>query len=143
MYILGLNAFHGDSSACILKDGVLIAAAEEERFLRIKHWAGFPEESIKWCLQEAGIELDDINHIAINQNPKANLIKKVLYTLSNRPSFQMLFDRYKNKKKTLKYQNSYFKKLSWELNSEVKFMRLSTILRICHLLFTYHRLMMQ
>ncbi len=99
MYILGLNAFHGDSSACILKDGVLIAAAEEERFLRIKHWAGFPEESIKWCLQEAGIELDDINHIAINQNPKANLIKKVLYTLSNRPSFQMLFDRYKNKKK--------------------------------------------
>ena len=78
MYILGLNAFHGDSSACILKDGVLIAAAEEERFLRIKHWAGFPEESIKWCLQEAGIELDDINHIAINQNPKANLIKKSL-----------------------------------------------------------------
>ena len=50
MYILGINAFHGDSSACLLKNGVLIAAAEEERFRRIKHWAGFPSESIQWCL---------------------------------------------------------------------------------------------
>ena len=46
MYILGLNAYHGDSSACIYKDGVLIAATEEERFRRIKHWAGFPSEAI-------------------------------------------------------------------------------------------------
>ena len=54
-YVLGINSFHGDASACIIKDGVLLAAAEEERFLRIKHWAGFPKESIKYCLDEAGI----------------------------------------------------------------------------------------
>ena len=60
MYILGLNIFHGDSSACLLCDGKLIAAAEEERFRRVKHWAGFPSESIKWCLSEANIGLNEI-----------------------------------------------------------------------------------
>ena len=55
MYILGINAYHGDSSACIIKDGEFIAAAEEERFRRIKHWAGFPSEAINYCLEEAGI----------------------------------------------------------------------------------------
>jgi carbamoyltransferase len=57
-YILGINSFHGDASACILKDGVLLAAAEEERFLRVKHWAGFPKQSISYCLREAGISMD-------------------------------------------------------------------------------------
>ena len=71
MYILGINAFHGDSSACLIKDGFLFAAAEEERFRRIKHWAGFPSEAIKWCLLEAGINLEDINHVALNQDVKA------------------------------------------------------------------------
>ena len=68
MYILGLNAFHGDSSACLIRDGVMIAAAEEERFRRIKHWAGFPSEAIRYCLAEAGIGLADLDHIAINQD---------------------------------------------------------------------------
>lgn len=81
MYLLGLNAFHGDSSACLLKDGVLIAAAEEERFLRIKHLAGFPSEAIRWCLLEAGINLEDIQHVAINQDTKANLGKKIIFLI--------------------------------------------------------------
>ena len=51
MYILGINAYHGDSSACLLKDGNLVVAVEEERFNRIKHWAGFPAEAIKFCLK--------------------------------------------------------------------------------------------
>jgi len=55
MNILGINAFHGDSSACLIRDGVIVAAAEEERFRRVKHWAGFPSEAIAWCLKEAGI----------------------------------------------------------------------------------------
>ena len=76
MFIIGVNAFHGDSSACLLKDGLLIAAAEEERFRRIKHWAGFPSEAIRWCLLEAGINLEDVQHIALNQDAKANLGKK-------------------------------------------------------------------
>jgi carbamoyltransferase len=57
MIILGINAYHADSSACILKNGELIAAVEEERFERIKHWAGFPAQSIKYCLSEAGVSI--------------------------------------------------------------------------------------
>ena len=98
MYIIGINAYHGDSSACILKDGKLLAAAEEERFNRIKHWAGFPVESIRYCLEEAGIELSQVEHVAINTNPKANMFKKVTYTLKNRPNLKMVLDRIKNKK---------------------------------------------
>ena len=59
MYILGINAYHGDSSACILKDGIVIAASEEERFKRIKHWAGFPSEAIKFCLEAAAISVSE------------------------------------------------------------------------------------
>lgn len=101
MYILGLNIFHGDSSACLFCDGKLIAAAEEERFRRVKHWAGFPSESIKWCLSEANIGLNDINHISINQDPKANILKKIIYTMLKRPSLKMLLGRFQNKHKRL------------------------------------------
>ena len=60
MYILGVNAFHGDSYACMIQDGKIIAAAEEERFRRIKHWAGFPSQAIAYCLKEAGIDLSQL-----------------------------------------------------------------------------------
>jgi len=76
MIIVGINAYHGDSSAAIVVDGKLIAAAEEERFRRVKHWAGFPSEAIKYCLSEAGVKVEDIDHIALNRNPTANLLKK-------------------------------------------------------------------
>jgi len=101
MFIIGINAFHGDSSACLLKDGRLIAAAEEERFRRIKHWAGFPSEAIRWCLLDAGINLEDVQHIALNQDVKANLGKKIMFTLSKRPSLKVLFDRFQNRRKRL------------------------------------------
>jgi carbamoyltransferase len=74
-YILGLNTFHGDSSACLIRDGVIVAAAEEERFRRIKHWAGFPSEAIGYCLAEARISLSDVEHVALNQDSRANLGK--------------------------------------------------------------------
>ena len=96
--ILGINAFHGDSSACIVRDGELVNAAEEERFRRIKHWAGFPSESIKWCLQDAGITLADVGHIAVNQDSKANIGKKVAYTLLKRPDLSLVLDRIRNKR---------------------------------------------
>ncbi|MFZ4765636.1 MAG: carbamoyltransferase N-terminal domain-containing protein, partial [Roseimicrobium sp.] len=67
--VLGINAYHGDSSAAILRDGQLIAAVEEERFNRIKHWAGLPVESMRYCLREAGARFSDLEHIAINLNP--------------------------------------------------------------------------
>ncbi|MFQ3659901.1 MAG: carbamoyltransferase N-terminal domain-containing protein, partial [Anaerolineae bacterium] len=55
MYILGINAYHGGASACLIADGKLIAAAEEERFNRVKYWAGFPVQAIQYVLREAGI----------------------------------------------------------------------------------------
>ena len=96
--ILGINAFHGDSSACLLRDGLLLAAAEEERFRRIKHWAGFPSEAIRYCLAEAGITLAQVDHVAINQDGKANLGKKLAYTLTKRPDLGMVLDRLRNKR---------------------------------------------
>ena len=109
MYIIGLNAFHGDSSACLLKDGHLVGAAEEERFRRIKHWAGFPSEAIKWCLFEAGINLEDVEHVALNQNTKANFGRKIMFTLNNRPSLKMLLDRFQNKRKRLDIKDQLLK----------------------------------
>src|SRR4030043_222964 len=96
MIILGLNAYHGDSSACIVIDGKLIAAVEEERFRRVNHWAGCPTEAIKYCLHEAGAEVGDIDHIAVNRNPTANLLKKALFAFQKHPSFKLVKDRLKN-----------------------------------------------
>ena len=83
MYILGINAFHGDSSACLLKDGVVICAAEEERFRRIKHWAGFPSHSIMFCLNDSNITIKDLDYVTISRDPKANFLNKVIYSLKN------------------------------------------------------------
>jgi carbamoyltransferase len=79
-----------------LKDGELLAAAEEERFTRIKHWAGFPLLAIQYCLKEAGVGITEIDHIAVNRDPKANLWRKIWYILGRRPSLGMLKDRVKN-----------------------------------------------
>ena len=73
MKILGLNAFHGDASAAVLRDGQLVAALEEERLNRIKHWAGLPLLAAKACLEGA-----QPDHIAISRNPKAHLRDKLV-----------------------------------------------------------------
>ena len=97
MYILGINAYHGDASAALIRDGQLVAAAEEERFNRIKHCAGFPKLAIRYCLKEAGIGPADLDHVAISRNPQAHLHKKILFTLTKRPSFKkILLDRLAN-----------------------------------------------
>ncbi len=96
--ILGINAYHADSAACILKAGKLIAAAEEERFRRIKHWAGFPTRAIAYCLNEAGAELSDIDAVAVNRNPRANLLRKIGYAVAHLPSAALLADRIRNAK---------------------------------------------
>lgn len=96
-YILGINAYHGDSSACLVRDGVLLAAAEEERFRRIKHWAGFPAEAIRYCLAEAGIRLSEVDVVAINQDANANLWRKLAYLVMRRPDLSFVLDRIRNK----------------------------------------------
>jgi carbamoyltransferase len=98
MLILGLNAFHGDSSAAIVRDGKLVAAAEEERFLRVKHWAGFPSQAIKYCLEQAGARLRDVDHVAVNQNSRANLFRKITYLVSKRPDMALVFRRLQNRR---------------------------------------------
>jgi len=96
--ILGVNAFHGDSAACLVRDGELVAAAEEERFRRIKHWAGFPTEAIRFCLEQAKVGLDAVDVVALNQDAKANLGKKIGFTLARRPDLKLVFDRIRNKR---------------------------------------------
>ncbi len=96
--VLGLNSHHADSSACLVKDGALVAAAEEERFRRIKHWAGFPSESIRYCLAEAGIRLGDVDVVALNQDASANLWRKLTYMALHRPDLSLVLDRIRNKR---------------------------------------------
>src|ERR1700733_12037272 len=86
MYILGINAYHGNASAAIIADGRLVAAVEEERFNRVKYAAGFPSAAIRYCLDAAGITLSEVNHIAIPRNPWARLGTKLLYAM-RMPSF--------------------------------------------------------
>jgi len=86
MNILGINAYHGNASAAIVCDGRLVAAAEEERFNRVKYAAGFPAAAIRYCLKEAGLKLEEIDHVAVPRNPLARLGTKLFYAL-RMPSF--------------------------------------------------------
>lgn len=90
MYILGINAYHGDAAAAIVKDGQLIAAVEEERFNRKKHCAGFPALAISYCLEVARISLDQVDHIGISRDPSAHLHKKILFSLTKLASLSEL-----------------------------------------------------
>jgi carbamoyltransferase len=94
--IVGINAYHGDAAACIIRNGHLVAAVEEERFLRIKHWAGFPAKSVEYCLAEAGVTLSDVDIIAVNSDPKANLFKKIVHIFKHRSAFELIRDRFRN-----------------------------------------------
>ncbi|HEV8522948.1 MAG TPA: carbamoyltransferase C-terminal domain-containing protein [Terriglobales bacterium] len=85
MYILGINAYHGDAAAAIIKDGELLAAVEEERFNRKKHCAGFPASSIEYCLSVAGIGIQEVDHIGISRDPCVHLHKKILFSLQHFP----------------------------------------------------------
>jgi carbamoyltransferase len=96
MYILGINAYHGGASACLIHNGQLIAAVEEERFSRIKYQAGFPVQAIRFVLQEAGIQPQDLDHIGISRNPSANLLQKALFAFQRRPSLKFVTDRLQN-----------------------------------------------
>jgi carbamoyltransferase len=99
MKILGLNAHHADASACMVVDGKLIAAAEEERFRRVKHWAGLPTAAIEYCLREAGVTLDEVDHVAVNRDPNARLLQRMKFILAKRPSVAAIRRRLENRSK--------------------------------------------
>src|SRR5207247_9816004 len=99
MHILGINVYHGDVSAVLIRDGQLIAALEEERFRRVKHYAGFPSTAIRRCLEIGGIQGKDLDAIAVSRNPKANLLRKTTFVLSHRPARALIRDRLCNLRK--------------------------------------------
>jgi carbamoyltransferase len=96
MNILGINAYHADVSAVLVRDGVLLAAVEEERYRRIKHVAGFPTAAIRACLEMGGVDPKNIAHVAVSRNPRAHLWRKGLFTLMHRPERRLLTDRASN-----------------------------------------------
>ncbi len=94
--ILGINAYHGDAAAALVVDGELVAAAEEERFNRVKHCAGFPALAARWCLEDAGLRPDDLDHVAVSRDPRANLGRKLLRTIRHGASARYLKARLEN-----------------------------------------------
>jgi carbamoyltransferase len=97
--ILGINAYHGDVAAVLVRDGELVAAVEEERYRRIKHVAGFPTQAIRACLDMAGVSAREVDHVAVSRNPKAHLWRKGLFALKNRPGGGLVSDRAANYKR--------------------------------------------
>jgi len=87
MIVLGLNLTHGDSAACIVKDGKILSAVEEERFTRIKHSSQFPFNSIKFCLEANNINIKNVDYIAVNTKFTYNFIHKIFFLLKNILSF--------------------------------------------------------
>jgi len=94
--IVGINAYHGDAAAALVVDGRLVAAMEEERVTRVKHWAGFPRHALRACLDVAGVAPDDIDGFAIGRNPRAHRWRKAAFALGHRPSLRLLVDRARN-----------------------------------------------
>jgi carbamoyltransferase len=94
--ILGINAFHADAAAVLIRDGALLAGVEEERLNRIKHWAGFPAGSIRAVLADAGADLRGVAHVAVSRDPRAHVLDKALFAFRRRPSLAAVTDRLKN-----------------------------------------------
>ena len=86
MIVLGINAYHGDASAALFRDGQLLAAVEEERFTRVKHAAGFPSHAVRWCLESNGVDAAEIDHVAIARKRSAHLARKALWQLIPAPT---------------------------------------------------------
>jgi carbamoyltransferase len=83
MIILGINYMFHDSSACIIKDGKLLVALEEERFTRNKHDVVFPKKSIEKCLEIANLNFNDIDHIALSFKPSLDIHRKIAFILKH------------------------------------------------------------
>ncbi len=97
MYILGINAYHGDAAVVLLKDGQIAFALEEERLNRVKHSAGFPGMALKAALDYAQIGVGDVDHIAIARSPRAHLLEKMQFVLKQGLAFSRLTqERLKN-----------------------------------------------
>jgi carbamoyltransferase len=85
MHILGISAFYHDSAACILRDGDILAAAQEERFTRKKHDPGFPEHAVAYCLQAAGIDIAGVDYVVFYDKPLIKFERLLMTYLATAP----------------------------------------------------------
>src|SRR3989338_1205535 len=85
MIILGIASYHPDASAAIIRDGEIIAAVDEERLNRIKHSPGFPEHAVRYCLEKAGVSLEDVDFVAAANDLKKNILRKIAFSLRTFP----------------------------------------------------------
>ena len=111
MIILGINYKHGDASACLIKDGKLLSAIEEERFVKIKNYSYFPINSIKYCLAENNTSIDEVNYITVNSNQTYNFFTKIIFVLKNLNNpdiFNYISSLLKKEKKITTFFKYYF-----------------------------------
>lgn len=132
-FILGLNAYHPDSSACIFKDGELLCAIEEERYSRIKHHSGFPYHAIKNCLNFCKITIDDLNIITVNKRPTSNILHKALFLGKNnsRKDIKKVRDNLSFNKRL---RNDFLKYFKIKINQKI----LNVDHHLSHLLIGYY-----
>jgi carbamoyltransferase len=97
--VLGINAFHADSSAALLRGGELVGAIEEERLNRVKHWSGFPHEAIASVAAMGGARLAEVEHVAISRDPRARMMRKLAFVLGRRPGVRSVVSRLRNMRK--------------------------------------------
>lgn len=109
MHILGINAYHGGSSSCLIRDGQLVSAVEEERLNRVKYWAGFPSLAIAHCLEEGGIGPQELDHVAISRDPKANFFRKALFAVMSGARVGYLTNRIANLKRVASLEEHFSK----------------------------------
>src|SRR5450755_4562521 len=117
--ILGLNAYHADSAACLIIDGKLVAAAEEERFRRIKHWAGLPTQAIDYCLKEGGVSLGEVEHIAINRKPGVNNWRRLGFVLTHLPDPRLMLQKIRNMRSAASVKDSLKMHYGVSLGAEI------------------------
>lgn len=108
MIILGLNAYHPDAAVAVLKDGVPVWAAEEERFSRVKHASGFPALALQRCFKDLQIPFSAVDAVAISKNPHANIFRKILYVLKEKPKGGLVADRVSAFRKSAGFEKDFF-----------------------------------
>src|SRR5262250_2700552 len=91
MYILGVSCFYHDAAAVLLRDGQLVAAAEEERFSRIKHDYGYPRNAIQFCLDQAGVAGAELDYVVFFEKPFRKLDRILMSVLQTYPQSWKVF----------------------------------------------------
>lgn len=133
MIVLGLNINHADTSACLVKDGKILSACEEERFVRKKHYSGFPWKSINFCLNNNKLSFKDVDYIALNFNPKSNLVAKVNFSLKNLLNKETFFKILNFRKKLIKQKEL---KEILKKNKKIKILNINH--HLCHISSAYY-----